>query len=76
MFVSKARVYHRLNHLSDAPLLGKLLASPTNIRLGWRVLQGANIVAYYEHYKITDVQSFMTLAPVPQLNVSLRESKF
>jgi hypothetical protein len=30
------------------PLLGRLLALPTNIRLGWQYLPGSNTLAYYE----------------------------
>jgi hypothetical protein len=32
---------------SGAPFLGRPLALPTNIRLGWKVLPGANTLAYY-----------------------------
>jgi hypothetical protein len=38
-----------LNNLSDAPLLGKLLALPTNNRLGCRGLPGVKALAYYEN---------------------------
>jgi len=31
-----------------APLLGRLLASPINIQLGWKRLPGTNALAYYE----------------------------
>jgi hypothetical protein len=34
--------------LSDAPLYGRLLALPTNVRLGWKDLPGTNALAYYE----------------------------
>jgi hypothetical protein len=34
--------------LSGAPLEGRLLASPTNIRLGWKGLSGTNTLVYYE----------------------------
>ncbi len=33
----------QLDHLSDASFLGKLLVSPTNVRLDWKV------IASYEH---------------------------
>ncbi len=39
----------RVKHLSGAPHWGRHLASPTNIRLGWKGLPGTNAVAYYEH---------------------------
>ncbi len=38
---------------------------PTNIRLGWKRLPGANTPAYYEHSLITDVRSFITLCLWP-----------
>ncbi len=31
------------------PLQGRLLASPGNIRLGWKGMTGANALAYYEN---------------------------
>jgi hypothetical protein len=34
--------------LSGAPLKARLLASLTNIRLGWKGLLGTNALAYYE----------------------------
>jgi hypothetical protein len=33
--------------LSGVPLYGKLLALPTNIRQGWKGLQGTNAPAYW-----------------------------
>jgi hypothetical protein len=33
-------------YLSDASLLGRLLPSPGNIRLGWKGLPGTNTLAY------------------------------
>ena len=39
----------RVKHLSGAPLYGRLLASSTNIRLGWKSLPGTNTLAYYEN---------------------------
>jgi hypothetical protein len=38
----------RVKHFSGAPLLGRLLASPTNIRLGWEGWKGTNALAYFE----------------------------
>ncbi len=32
-----------------APLQGRILALPTNIRLGWKGLPGKNTIAYYEN---------------------------
>ncbi len=36
---------HKLR--SGAPLYGKLLTLPANIRLGWKGLQGTNAPAYW-----------------------------
>jgi hypothetical protein len=38
MFAGKGRAYEKVNHLSDAPLYGVLLAIPTKIRLGKKVI--------------------------------------
>jgi hypothetical protein len=53
----------RVKHLSGAPLYGRPLASPINIRLGWTGLPGTNTLAYYENPKITSVKSFIVPAP-------------
>jgi hypothetical protein len=37
------------NDLSRAPLLGRLLASSTNMRQGWKGLPRTNTLAYYEN---------------------------
>ncbi len=39
----------RVKQLSGAPLEGRPLALPTNIRLGWRDLPGTKTLAYYEN---------------------------
>ena len=39
----------RVKHLSGTPLYGRLLASPTNNKLGWYGLPGTNTLAYYEN---------------------------
>ena len=44
MFAGKAI----LKHLSGSPFYGRLLASPTNIWLGWKGLPGTYALAYYE----------------------------
>jgi hypothetical protein len=36
-----------VKYLSGAPLEGRLLALPTNIRLGWKSMPGTNALAYY-----------------------------
>ncbi len=38
----------QVRHLSRDPLEGRLLALPTNMRLGWYGQTGTNILAYYE----------------------------
>jgi hypothetical protein len=43
--------------------MGRLLASPTNISLGRKILPGTNTLAYYENPQITDEKSFITLPP-------------
>ncbi len=42
---------------------GSLLVLPTNIRLGWKSMQVANTLAYYDIAKITAVKSFIVQAP-------------
>ncbi len=39
---------YSLKHFSGAPLKGRLLALPSNIRLSWKGLPGKNALAYYE----------------------------
>jgi hypothetical protein len=39
----------QVKHLSGAPHKGRLLASPTNIRLSRKGLPGTNILTYYEN---------------------------
>ncbi len=51
-----------MKHLSDALLIGRLLALPANIRLGWKGLPGINALAYYEKSSLTAVKFFITLA--------------
>jgi hypothetical protein len=38
-----------MKHLSNAPLVGRLLALPTNIRLGWQYFPETYTIAYYEN---------------------------
>ncbi len=51
-----------MKHLSGAPLKGRLLALPTNIRLGRKGLQRTNTLAYNEKSYLTAVNSFITFA--------------
>jgi hypothetical protein len=50
-----------VEQVKDAPLDGRLLALPTNIRLGKKGLPVTNTLAYYEHSNITYEISFITL---------------
>ncbi len=50
-----------MKHFSGAPLYGSLLASPTNIRLGWKGLTWTKPLAYYKNSYFTAVKSFITL---------------
>ncbi len=53
IFASKVRAY-----LSEvAPLYGRLLALPTNIRLRWKSLQGRNTQTYLAHSLVTNEPS-------------------
>ncbi len=54
--------YPRVEHLEGASL-GKALALPANIRLGWKDSPRTNILAYYENPYITAVKSFIVQAP-------------
>jgi hypothetical protein len=41
--------------LLGAPLKGRFLASPTNIRLGWKGLPSTNTPGYYKYSIITAI---------------------
>ncbi len=43
--------------------LGKALASPAHIRLGWKGLSGTNTLAYYKNLYFMTVKSFIVQAP-------------
>jgi hypothetical protein len=43
--------------------IGRLVALSTNIRLGWKGLSVTNTLAYYQHWQITAVKSFITSSP-------------
>ncbi len=57
IFVSKAGAYQ-----SGAPSNGRLLAMPTNLRLGWERLGVTNALAYYSSATITAVKSLIVHA--------------
>ncbi len=42
---------------------GRLLALPTNIRLGWKWMEEANTLAYYYTARITAIIGFIVQAP-------------
>jgi hypothetical protein len=66
MFAGKAGAYPSGAPKITSPLV-RLLALHTKIRLGCKGLPGTNTLAYYEHLSITDVKSFITLAPVAKI---------
>jgi len=49
MFTVKGESLDKWRHLSGAPLWGRLLLWPANIRLGRISLPGTNIIPYYEY---------------------------
>jgi hypothetical protein len=55
MFPSKAKAYP-IEALFRFSTQGKLLASPTNIKLGWKSLPRTNTQAYFENPLITTVK--------------------
>jgi hypothetical protein len=55
-----------VEHLKDTSL-SQVLASVTDIRIGWRGLPGTNTVAYYENTSITNVKSFIIFSPGPNV---------
>ncbi len=62
MFANKAGVYPSVTPFRCSTL-GKALGLATNTRLGWESPPETNTLAYYEHFKIIAVQSFITLDP-------------
>ncbi len=50
-----------MKDLSIVPLKGRLLALPSNIRLGSEGLPTKNTPAYIKHLYITSVKTFITL---------------
>jgi hypothetical protein len=43
-----------MKHLADAPLSGRLLALPKNIKPGWKYLLAINTLAYQKNLYIRD----------------------
>jgi hypothetical protein len=54
-----------VKHLSGVLIMGRLLALPPNIRLGWIGFPGTSALAYYKKLKLTAVKSFITLSTGP-----------
>ena len=48
-------------------ILDRIMELPENIRLGWKSLKGTNTLAYLEYSYTTAVNSFISLAPVWQV---------
>ncbi len=53
----------KLEHLSDASFLGKLLVFPANVRLDWKVIASINTVAYLASSTVMKEKSLMKLSP-------------
>jgi hypothetical protein len=53
----------QVKHLAGAPFLNSFLALPTNIRLCWKGLSGANALAYYETLENYSRKMFYRLGP-------------
>ncbi len=54
-----------------APLEGRLLALPTNIRLGWKDLRGTYSLVDYENSQITAVKSFIRANVIKLFTVTI-----
>ncbi len=54
--------YPRVEHLKGASL-GKYLALPTNIRLGWKGLPVRSTLGYYDNLQIMAVKISIVQAP-------------
>ncbi len=52
-----------MNHLLGAPLKGRPLGLPTNIRLGWNGFPGTNALTYYEKSYLTAVKNCYKIDP-------------
>jgi hypothetical protein len=60
----QAQSHPKLEHLSYASFLGKLLVLPANVRLDWKKsLPGTNTLAYLASLSATKEKSFTTLTP-------------
>ncbi len=59
--------------ISGAPLLGRLIALPTNISLDWEGLQGTSTLAYYDNSQVKD-KKFDNIGPGVNVKNFLRPS--
>ncbi len=50
MLTGKAGAYPKVEHLRGAALLGRLLALPTNIGLGWECPPGTDLLETFINY--------------------------
>ncbi len=60
----------QLEHLSDAPFLGKLLVFPANVRLDWKVIASKNTLAYLASSTVMREKCSITLT----LGLTLKET--
>jgi len=61
-----------VKYVSDAPISGRLLALPTNFRLGWTDLgRDKHFSLLPKNYKFRKKKSFVTLGPYEKLKVVL-----
>ncbi len=67
MFILLTKILFAVEHLSGTPLWGRLLALPTNIKLGLKVLPGTNTVAYNRFSQFMVLKSFITLARIDNI---------
>jgi hypothetical protein len=54
----------------EPTLVGRLLALPANIRLGWKGFTGKNALAYLAPSSVTKKKSFITFPPGLLLQVN------
>jgi hypothetical protein len=65
----QARLEHiRVEHLTGLQSNGRLLAMPTHIRLGWKLIAVANTLAYYDIAAFQIVKSSIIQDSLPNLS--------
>jgi hypothetical protein len=70
IFASKNGAYPT-EATSTAPLWGRLLALPTNIRLGWKGLLGINTPSFFQHPKFRNACNKLVFVPGKPFQPSL-----